>query len=244
MTTFSRRPRAEHRARRLGRRRRLRRRGRRAARRRLHRRAQLGVDLLHQHARSALVAIALAPVAARREPGRPGAKSFDALGAVLVTGGPLDSRSSRSRRRTTTAGAPARRSASSSAAVALLAGFVVREQRASDPLMSFSIFRIKTVSGANVAGFILGTALFSMFLMLTLYMQQVLGYSAMKTGVAYLAVAGTSILWAAVALAARDEDRRQAGARRRDEPAHGRPPLLHAGLGRRLVPRRPAARAS
>ena len=65
--------------------------------------------------------------------------------------------------------------------------------------MSFSIFRIKTVTGANVAGFILGTTLFSMFLMLTLYMQQVLGYSAMKTGVAYLAVAGTSIFWATLA---------------------------------------------
>jgi MFS family permease len=50
-----------------------------------------------------------------------------------------------------------------------------------------------------VAGFILGTAIFSMFLMLTLYMQQVLGYSAMETGVAYLAVAGTAILWSAVA---------------------------------------------
>jgi len=45
----------------------------------------------------------------------------------------------------------------------------------------------------------MGTALFAMFLMLTLYMQQVLGYSAMKTGVAYLAVAGTAILWSAVA---------------------------------------------
>jgi MFS family permease len=55
------------------------------------------------------------------------------------------------------------------------------------------------VSGANVAGVILGTATFSMFLMLTLYMQQVLGYSAMRTGVAYLAVAGTAILWSAVA---------------------------------------------
>src|SRR2546430_3144232 len=40
---------------------------------------------------------------------------------------------------------------------------------------------------------------FSMFLMLTLYMQQVLGYSPMKTGMAYLAVAGTAILWSAVA---------------------------------------------
>ena len=85
------------------------------------------------------------------------------------------------------------------AAVALLAAFIFAETRARDPLMSFSIFRIKTVTGANVAGFILTMALFSMFLMLTLYMQQVLGYSAMKTGVAYLAVAGTSIFWAALA---------------------------------------------
>jgi hypothetical protein len=41
--------------------------------------------------------------------------------------------------------------------------------------------------------------LFSMFLMLTLYMQFVLGFSPLKTGVAYLAVAGTSIIWANVA---------------------------------------------
>jgi MFS family permease len=65
--------------------------------------------------------------------------------------------------------------------------------------MRFGILRTKTVSGANAAGFILGTATFAMFLMLTLYMQQVLGYSAMKTGVSYLAVAGTAILWSAVA---------------------------------------------
>jgi MFS family permease len=65
--------------------------------------------------------------------------------------------------------------------------------------MRFGILRIRTVSGANVTGFILGTAMFAMFLMLTLYMQQVLGYSAMKTGLAYLAVAGTAILWSAVA---------------------------------------------
>jgi MFS family permease len=45
----------------------------------------------------------------------------------------------------------------------------------------------------------MGTAMFAMFLMLTLYMQQVLTYSAMKTGVAYLAVAGTAIFWSALA---------------------------------------------
>ena len=46
--------------------------------------------------------------------------------------------------------------------------------------MPFSIFRIKTVAGANAAGLILGTATFSMFLMLTLYMQQVLGFSPIQ----------------------------------------------------------------
>ncbi len=83
--------------------------------------------------------------------------------------------------------------------LALLAGFVAWELRHPEPLMRFGILQTRTVSGANVAGFILGTALFSMFLMLTLYMQQVLGYSPMKTGVAYLAVAGTAILWSGVA---------------------------------------------
>jgi EmrB/QacA subfamily drug resistance transporter len=83
--------------------------------------------------------------------------------------------------------------------LALLVAFVGWELRHPEPLMRFGILRTRTLSGANVAGFIMGTALFSMFLMLTLYMQQVLGYSAMKTGVAYLAVAGTAIIWSAVA---------------------------------------------
>jgi MFS family permease len=75
----------------------------------------------------------------------------------------------------------------------------VWELRASEPLMPFSIFRVRTVAAANIAGLILGTVTFSMFLMLTLYMQDVLGYSPLKTGVAYLAVAGTAIIWSTVA---------------------------------------------
>jgi MFS family permease len=86
-----------------------------------------------------------------------------------------------------------------SGSVALLAAFVAWEARTAEPLMPFSIFRLRTVVGANLAGLILGTALFAMFLMLTLYMQQVLGYSPMKTGVGYLAVAGTAIIWSALA---------------------------------------------
>src|SRR6266545_4685730 len=85
------------------------------------------------------------------------------------------------------------------ASVALIAGFLGWEARAKDPLMPFSIFRLRTLVGANVAALILGTAMFGMFLMLTLYMQQVLGYSPMRTGVAYLAVAGTAIVWSALA---------------------------------------------
>jgi EmrB/QacA subfamily drug resistance transporter len=84
----------------------------------------------------------------------------------------------------------------------LLGAFATWEQRQRDPLVPFSIFRLQTLTAANVAGFIMGTALFSMFLMLTLYMQQVLGYSPIKTGVAYLAVAGTAVIWANVAAVA------------------------------------------
>ena len=144
-----------------------------------------------------LTAIALAPVLLA-ESRDTRASSFDVLGAVLVTAGSRP-RCSASRRRTTTAGARRRRSASSSLQRCCSPASSLRETRAKDPLMSFSIFRIKTVAGANIAGFILGTALFSMFLMLTLYMQQVLGYSAMETGIAYIAVAGSSIVWAMVA---------------------------------------------
>lgn len=77
--------------------------------------------------------------------------------------------------------------------------FLAWERGREEPLVPMSIFRVKTVLGANVTGFILGTILFAMFLLLTLYMQQVLGMSPLETGFGYLAVAGTAILWANVA---------------------------------------------
>ena len=125
-------------------------------------------------------------------------KKFDLPGAVLVTGG-LSSVVYAITRAGQDGWLAAATLATFALSAALLSGFVVWELRHPDPLMRFGILRIRTVSGANVAGFIMGTAMFSMFLMLTLYMQQVLGYSAMKTGVAYLAVAGTAIVWSAVA---------------------------------------------
>jgi EmrB/QacA subfamily drug resistance transporter len=123
---------------------------------------------------------------------------FDVPGAVLVTGGlsTLVYAVTQAGQEGWLAG---KTLVSFALAAALLAGFVGWEVRHPDPLMRFGILRTRTVTGANVAGFIMGTAMFSMFLMLTLYMQQVLGYSPMRTGVAYLAVAGTAIVWSATA---------------------------------------------
>ena len=85
------------------------------------------------------------------------------------------------------------------AAVALLGAFVVIEHRAAAPLVPFSIFRIRTLTGANVVGVLTGASLFSMFFFISLYMQNVLGYSAIKTGLSYLPLAVTIILAAGVA---------------------------------------------
>jgi EmrB/QacA subfamily drug resistance transporter len=125
-------------------------------------------------------------------------KSFDVPGAVLVTGGLVALVFAITQAHDYGWGSGATIGIFTLSA-ALLVGFVLWESRAAEPLMPLSIFRVRTVAGANVAGLVLGTAVFSMFLMLTLYMQQVLEYSPMKTGVAYLAVAGTAIIWSAVA---------------------------------------------
>jgi EmrB/QacA subfamily drug resistance transporter len=126
------------------------------------------------------------------------ATSYDVPGAVLVTGG-LTTLVYAITKGHDYGWASGKTIGVFAAAAVLLAGFVAWEARAKDPLMPFSIFRLRSIVGANVAGFILGTSLFGMFLILTLYMQQVLGYSAMKTGFAYLALAGTAIIWANVA---------------------------------------------
>jgi MFS family permease len=76
----------------------------------------------------------------------------------------------------------------------LLAAFVVIELRRRYPLIPFSIFRLRTLRGANVIGLLLGMSLFSMFFFISLYMQQVLGYEPLKAGLAYLPLAGLIIV--------------------------------------------------
>jgi EmrB/QacA subfamily drug resistance transporter len=84
-------------------------------------------------------------------------------------------------------------------AAVLIAAFVAIERRSDAPLVPFSIFRLRTLTGANVVGVLTGASLFSMFFFISLYMQQVLGYSAIKAGLSYLPLALTIILTAAVA---------------------------------------------
>src|SRR5690242_13989558 len=79
------------------------------------------------------------------------------------------------------------------ASAALLAGFLVVETRAEAPLLPLRLFRLKTLAGSNVVSFLLGASFFSFFFIGTLYMQQVLGYSALKTGVAWLATSLTAL---------------------------------------------------
>ena len=79
------------------------------------------------------------------------------------------------------------------ASAVLLVAFIVIEKRQANPMVPFRIFRTKTVTGANVAGFLLGAVVFANFFLLTLYVQQVLGYSALKTGLTFLFTAGTVI---------------------------------------------------
>src|SRR5262249_3515416 len=77
----------------------------------------------------------------------------------------------------------------------------VNESRVREPLMPFEIFRVRTVAGANVVGLLLGGVVFANFFVLTLYVQDVLHYSSLQAGVAFLATAGTAVAAAGAARA-------------------------------------------
>jgi EmrB/QacA subfamily drug resistance transporter len=83
----------------------------------------------------------------------------------------------------------------------LLAAFVAWERTRRAPLVPFSIFRLRTLRGANVVSLLVAMSLFSMFFFISLYMQQVLGYDALKAGLSYLPLAGTIIISAGLASA-------------------------------------------
>ena len=127
-------------------------------------------------------------------------RGYDALGAVLVSAG-LALLVYGISEAPNVGWATARTILVLIAAGALLIGFLVNERRHHDPLMPFHIFRVRTVAGANAVGALLGAVIFANFFLLTLYVQDVLGFSALKTGFTFVATAGTAVLAAGVAQA-------------------------------------------
>ena len=143
----------------------------------------------------------LAALAAFRvlpESRRDGPRHFDVAGAVTVTAGlttlvyALVDASDAGWLSTQTLGLGA-------LALALLASFVAIELRSKDPLVPFSIFKLRTLTGSNIVALLVAAALFAMFFFVSLYMQQVLGYSALKAGLSYLPLAVGIIISAGVA---------------------------------------------
>jgi EmrB/QacA subfamily drug resistance transporter len=142
------------------------------------------------------LAIALAPVLTR-SPARQ-RRRFDAVGAVLATTAVLALVHSISLLGGDGA-AGARAGLFVAVAGALLAAFVAWERRAAEPLVPGSILREPARVLAYAAGFVHGAIMLASFLLLTLAMQELLGYSPIEAGLGLLAVRGTSVVWARVA---------------------------------------------
>ena len=119
-------------------------------------------------------------------------RRFDPLGAVTVTGGLLLLVYALSKAPEVGWGAT-RTVALLALSAASLGAFLVVETRVEAPLLPLRIFKLRTVAAANAVGLLLGGGFFGFIFVGTLYMQQVLGYSALQTGVAWLAASLTSV---------------------------------------------------
>src|SRR5438094_9384444 len=125
-------------------------------------------------------------------------RHYDVLGAVLVSGG-LALLVYTISKAPDVGWATARTILLLIASGALLVGFLVNERRLPDPLMPFHIFRVRTVAGANTVGALLGAVLFANLFLLTLSLQNALGYSALKQAERFVAAAGRAVLSAGLA---------------------------------------------
>jgi EmrB/QacA subfamily drug resistance transporter len=119
-------------------------------------------------------------------------RRFDPLGAITVTGGLLLLVYALSKAPEVGWGAARTVTLLALSAASLLA-FLVVETRVAAPLLPLRIFRLRMVAAANAVGLLLGASFFAFIFIGTLYMQQVLGYSALQTGVAWLAASLTSV---------------------------------------------------
>ena len=124
--------------------------------------------------------------------------SFDLAGAVLVTAGMLLLIYALIQAPNTGWGS-VRTIGELATAIVILSAFVANELRARNPLVPFSILRIKGLAAANLTQLITFSGLYSMFFFLSLYMQQVLAYSPVQTGLAYLPLTFGFMLAAGIA---------------------------------------------
>ena len=147
-----------------------------------------------------LLVLVLSPLLLRESRADLADRHFDVSGAAAITGGLMLLVYSLTRA-TTHGWGSGSTIVLLAVSAALIVGFLVIELRSRAPLLPLGIFRLRTLSGSNVTGLLLAAALFSQFFLLTLYMQQVLHYSALKTGVAYVGITLTIIIVSAVAQA-------------------------------------------
>jgi EmrB/QacA subfamily drug resistance transporter len=140
-----------------------------------------------------IAAAALAPRLLRESRPDLGHRHFDVRGAVTATSG-LMLLVYALTRATTDGWTAVTTVASLGGSVALLATFVAFEWRSPWPLLPLRLFAQRTLAAANVAMLVVGAVTFSEFFLLTLYLQDVLGYSAMQSGIAFTAFAATVVV--------------------------------------------------
>jgi EmrB/QacA subfamily drug resistance transporter len=144
------------------------------------------------------IVIALSPWLLRESRAALGHRTFDFAGAASITGG-LMLLVYAMTRATQHGWGTGETIVLLAGSVALILAFFAIELRSKAPLLPLRIFRLRTLSASNLSGLLMGGAIFSQFFLLTLYMQEVLHYSALKTGVAYIGLTLTIIAFSAVA---------------------------------------------
>ena len=146
--------------------------------------------------------LALVPKLVPESRARSGPRRYDTLGAVTVTAAMLAGVYAISQA-PQTGWAAAQTVALLAAGVALLALFLVIETRTEAPLLPLRLFLLHSVAGSNAAGFLLGASFTTFVFLGTLYMQQVLGFSALAAGAAWTMASATSFAVACSGLSQR-----------------------------------------
>jgi len=141
----------------------------------------------------AIVAIVLTPVLLKESRADLAYRHFDVPGAVSVTAGLMLLVYATTRATNVGWGASSTLALFATSA-ALIAAFIVIELRSRSPLLPMRIFRSRSLTGANAAMAIVGAVAFSEFFILTLYLQDVLRYSAVESGLAFLGFALTVVV--------------------------------------------------